>query len=796
MSTNHDNLYPNVGDAKGDGVSAKQKSKMPGEQEQAPVTGLRALYWREIERYNRATNSWYDDGDSIVDIYMATAQNSSSASSTRKFPLLWANVETLKPAVYTKAPNVMCTRRWKDRDPIARTASELLERACNTTFEIYNVDETFRMVRDDRLLPGRGTAWVRYEATIEEYETDGEPAEDSGEVETVTAQRLKAERVCVDYVHWKDFGHNVARTWADVWLVWRIVYKTKDEVEERFGAEIAGKLSYTAKSPASGSGTNTDDPDMRCRIFELWDKRRSKTSWIAEGFNEFLETGEPPTHFETGFPCPEPCYATKTSKDLIPKPDYNYYRDQAKEINDLTEKIQRMTKWLIVKGFVPGGPSTLADPLEEAIKDKTNAELFVQVDSMAEWNESGGVAKLIDWLPIDMVIKAIQAAISARGQLIQDVYQITGISDIIRGQSDPNETLGAQQLKAQTSTRRLRNTRDEIARFTRDIARLTCEIIADQFSPKSIADMTGFKYLPPEPAMPAGAMQIFPPGVPMPPMMGLPQPGPPVGSSFGQPAPLPMGQQLPVSHPMGLLPPRSAPPGLPGTPPMPGMQDHPMMPGQDQMQSDPNDDMTFDDQVMQLLRDDRMRGFRIDVETDSTIQADEQAEKQGAMEFIGAIGPYMQQAVQAVEMAPALAPAFGEILMMAIRRFRAGVGLEQTIEKSFQQMAQQVLQAKSQPPPQLAIEQAKVQQQGQNDQAKLAVHGQIEQGKLAAHAQETQTAAALDANEQRTNAALEARKQNLDFAAKERDRNASASAKAMDRAARMLSAHKSPGTMQ
>ena len=54
--------------------------------------------------------------------------------------------------------------------------------------------------------------------------------------------------------------------------------------------------------------------------------------------------------------------------------------------------------------------------------------------------------------------------------------------------------------------------------------------------------------------------------------------------------------------------------------------------------------LVFDDRVMELLRNDRMRGFVIDIETDSTIQPDEDAEKQRRTEFITAVGGFLQQA--------------------------------------------------------------------------------------------------------------------------------------------------------
>lgn len=601
-------------------------------------------YWREIKRYDSSFSDWMEEGDNIVKLYM---DEESNRRSTRRYALLWANVETLKPAIYVKPPAYECERRFKDADPIGRIASEIMQRCLNSSMELEDVDQVFKAVRDDRLLPGRGTAWVRYDAEISENETE-----------------VEDEHVCVDYVYWKDFGHNVAKIWKEVWLVWRITYKEREDMEERFGKEAADKVSYNSRSDMDD---NDDSGETYCKLYEVWDKRAKTVSWIVNGLDEALESGPPPFTVHGFFPTPEPCYATKTSKKLIPRADYLYYRDQAKEINDLTSKIYKLTRWLIVKAFVPGAPSGVADPIEEILREKSEDELFVQVTSWAEFTDRGGVNEVIQWLPIDKVVQAIQAAIEARAALIQDVFSITGIADVLRAQTDPQETLGAVELKSQTGTRRLRNTKDEIARYCRDIGRLTAEIICENFQPQTIARMSGFVYQP---------------------MMA---------------------------------------PGQGG--------------------------MVFDDQVMQLLRDDRMRNYRIEVEPDSIIQADENAEKQRRTEFTTMAGTYLTQAASTVKEAPALAPVVGEMLMFALRSFRAGRNLEEVIEKSFQMLVQQTQQAASAPPPvDPMVEVAKVQVQA--DVEKNKASAMIDSAKI-------QSDAMLTKRKQDIDAALKIREQNI-----------------------------------
>jgi len=587
-------------------------------------SGRLRKYWREIEAYHKAAQDWHEQSDKIVKLYLD--QHRTHASS-RRFALLWSNIETLKPAVYAKTPNVLCSRRHKDPDPVGRTAAEILERATNTALDLGRADERFRMVRDDRLLAARGQAWVRYEAEL-------------------TGDKIQSEKALVDYIHYKDFGHNVANTWADVWLVWRRVYKSRAEAKKRF-PKYAEKLSYTAKTASD------DDKELgehKACIYEIWDKTLNKTCFISKDCPEVLEDGPPPISFRDFFPCPEPCYGSKTSKSLFPTPDYRYYQDQAQEIDDLTEKIANLTDYLMMRAFVPAGPSgDGADSVRIMIQNlqsdiTSNKSIFVPVESWAGFAEKGGAKGLMDWLPVDMVIQALQGAIEARNQLVQDVYQITGIADILRGQTDPDETLGAQQLKAQTGARRVKNSKDDVARFCRDIGQLVAEVIAEQFQPQTIADMSGYAYVPAPPVQPM-----------MPQQPGMPDQQP---------------MQQPVQPPSG---------------------------------------KSFDDKVLQLLRDDRMRGFLIDIETDSTIQPDEDAEKQRRTEFITATGGFLQQASEMMAGAPALAPMVSEMLLFGVRGFRVGRQMEDVIESTLKNVAQELQQRQQQPDPKVQAEQMKAQ---------------------------------------------------------------------------------------
>src|SRR5690606_1567266 len=79
-----------------------------------------------------------------------------------------------------------------------------------------------------------------------------------------------------------------------------------------------------------------------------------------------------------------------------------------------------------------------------------------------------GMADMIVWLPIDQIAQTIVAAVKARRELISNVQELFGIADIMRGDTQAQETLGAQQLKAQFGAVRIRDRIAELVRIARD----------------------------------------------------------------------------------------------------------------------------------------------------------------------------------------------------------------------------------------------------------------------------------------------------------------------------------------
>lgn len=441
-------------------------------------------YLDMISAYDAEFKKWESRNTKIVKKYRDEGRNA-RGDTTAKFNILWSNVQTLIPAVYAKLPKADVKRRYGDNDQIGRVSSMIIERALDFEIEHYpDFRATMRNCVEDRFLGGRGQAWVRYEPHVraagQSLPEDGlQVTEDTDDAPT--DEEIDYECAPVDYVHWKDFGHNVARTWDEVTCVWRWVYMSKPALVERFGAAKAEKLD-TSDGPEGLNGRMPNkDQNYRAKVCELWDKETGKAYWLMKDTPQFIDVVDDPLGLEGFFPCPRPLYATMTSDTLVPVPDFTLYQDQANELDILSDRIDGLVKALKVRGVYNS-----SIPALQRLMSEGDNNTLIPVDQWLAFGEKGGLKGAIDLVPLDMIALALTQCYLARDNIKAQIYEITGISDIIRGQTAAQETATAQQIKGQYAGLRLRSMQDDVALFATELLRLKAQIICGKFQPETI----------------------------------------------------------------------------------------------------------------------------------------------------------------------------------------------------------------------------------------------------------------------------------------------------------------------
>lgn len=452
----------------------------------------------ELIEAEQVFEKWYERGQNIIRRYRD--ERDVSEKKRRLFNILWSNVQVMKPVLYSRMPKPEVTRRFKDKDPVARIASQILERCLEYEVEQYpDYNATMNNVVEDRLLPGRGTAWVRYEPSIVQISED----EDSKK------ERLEYECAPTDYVHWQDFLHTPARTWEEVWWVARRVWMTRDEGLKRFGDQF--KMVPLQQESAKFRETEIpkEAQKNKAQVWEIWDKSDKQVIWVAKGQDTELDVKKDPLSLEDFFPCPKPIYATTTTGTLVPVPDFAEYQDQAEELDLITQRISKLTRALKVAGLY----NAEYPEIKRLLNEGTDNEL-IPVTTWAAFAEKKGMDGAMQFVPLKDVVEVLVRLYEAREQAKQVIYETIGISDILRGASKAQETLGAQQLKVQFGSTRMRASQTDVARFASDLLRLKAHVMCKFFSPQTLVQMSGIQYSLEDPQMLAPALQLLKAGYP------------------------------------------------------------------------------------------------------------------------------------------------------------------------------------------------------------------------------------------------------------------------------------------
>lgn len=680
----------------------------PAKPARRQVGGTATPWLEKIDAALQREETWRAKGKKVVQRFR-DERDKSELANTSRINILWSNTEVKKAALYNRTARPDVRRRFPDAkvgNSASRVAAEVLERAVSYVLDTEDVDSALESAVEDMLLPGRGTVWVSYEPEIEEPEEDdtsvypdgGNEADDqqpgaagvrasgankaaggyatSGESVSTNSGRIVNQRLCLEYVYWEDYTQGLARQDRDVPWKARRHAMPKEDFEAKFPDAADAKLKGGYKLTDS-SGSDDQSGEGLVEVWEIWAKGSRKRMYAARGYPDLLEPQDDPYGLGSFYPCPRPLRGVTTTDTQIPRPEFLQYQDQAAELDLVQTRIYRLTKEIkwrgiydatIPDGSSPGG-STLAD------MSKADDGEFLPHSNYQAIRDRGGIAAAFGIMPIDIIIAVVEKLSGRLADLVQQIYQITGISDIMRGQSDPRETKGAQTLKAQFGSVRIQRQQQDVKRFVRDAYRILAELIAEHFTQETLAEITGID-LPTkaEQMQLQQKVQMLQQPPPMPPQA---PPGPP---GMGQP-PMP----VPAGGPPGPMPMQGGAQAAPEPPPPPDIPPE----IQDRLNSP-----TWDE-VMQILRSDKLRGYRVDVETDETMQ-DEDADKQRRIEAITAIKDLVQSAFVAGQAMPQAMPLIKELTLFGLRTFKPARSLEQAVEDVFDDMEKNP----PQPPPQ------------------------------------------------------------------------------------------------
>ena len=592
----------------------------------------------EIALAEKTEHNWREYSRRVYKIYEAgeLAERDSIDDGSRSFNILWSNTETLLPAVYNSAPQPDVRRRFRDDDMVGKAVAKVLERGLSYTID---VEEFYDVLEDavlDVLLPGRGLARVKYEPTFVPQMMPAEPGAEpkpmmqpGADGKPQPMMEKAYERCMPEHVQWDDFIRGPGKRWKQVpWIAFRHEFM-RDKSVKMFGEEMTQRISFSVMPKEMENKKDEEKVAFAsAEVFEVWDKETMRVFFIAPSCTQcVLRMDDDPMELEGFWPIPRPMYSIKNSRSLIPRPIYRMYARKAEQLELISRRIDACVRICKLRGVYD---ATLAEL--EKLLDAEHADMIGVVNA-SKYYQMGGFEKAIWIMPVDKIAAVLAQLYTAESQCKQTIYEITGISDVIRGATNPTETASAQKLKAQFGGLRLKTLQREVRRFGRDLMRLMADVMASKYDAETFAAITGLKF-------PTGEEKAM-------------------AQQQLQQMQAQQQQQAMQAQMMGAPPPEPAP-------------------------MDPKLQQTANavswDEIIDVMRSDRLRCTKIDVETDSTIaetlDSDMQDLQQVLMALVGFIGPALPLVQQGVLTMDALKA----VCLQIVRRARMGSAVEDAIE--------------------------------------------------------------------------------------------------------------------
>jgi len=389
------------------------------------------------------------------------------------------------------------------------TAAAVMEKALEIVVDDQSSHEAIKSAVKDLLLPGRGVCRVRWNPQMEAVPPP--PATLMPALEQPQGPDMVKvwETVNDEYVYWEDILIDPVRQFRDTqWVAFRHLFTEKQLLGEFEDSErlqtlksknrMEDILKWTdesaAKDTVGGGGAmktadKLGDVIKKAMVWEIWDVQTKQIIWFVREGGAFVLRVDPDALGLSGFfPIPRPLLAVTTTDSQLPRPYYDLYKHLAADLDETSRRISALTEKIKVRGGYNAANRDIAQLL------LAEDGKMLPVDGIDLIN--GGLQNHIWIVPILEWMNALKELYTARDQTKGSIYEVMGISDIMRGNSNPYETATAQRIKGTMGTNRLDGQKTVCANFALDLLRMKAEIVANNFDAATLTRMTGEEVTP------------------------------------------------------------------------------------------------------------------------------------------------------------------------------------------------------------------------------------------------------------------------------------------------------------
>lgn len=447
----------------------------------------RSEWDKRIARANKFFSNAREHGRKVYLRYKDDRADDLTLLNVKRANFFYSNVNTIKESLFNSLPKPDVRRLHISdyEDDVARVAALIVSRGID--YELNCCKDFKGAVRAailDRLVPGIGQVWLSFETK----------KDDAGAVVT------NSETMTIESVYWEDFIYEPARSWDKVTWAGRRLELTKKEAEARWGKE---KVLLMDAAKNNGSSLSPKElAEDKYEVYEIWDKTAKKVVFVSTGLSEVLEERDDPYKLTDFYPFPQPLVANLNTTAFLPVTDYHIAQDQYIQLDILYARMS-----LIVDAIrVAGAYDSSATEIKNMLSGEENK--LIPVDNWAMYAEKGGAKGLIDWYPVEQVV-AVLEQLRAQFEAIKGLlFEISGMADIVRGDTNQYETAKAQEIKSDFASVRMNGYQRDVSEFVTGILKIMAELMCQLYSDEKLVEIIGPLNSADQPLVPAAAQVI------------------------------------------------------------------------------------------------------------------------------------------------------------------------------------------------------------------------------------------------------------------------------------------------
>lgn len=425
------------------------------------------------------------------------------------YPIYWSSCKTIEPAYYSRTPQLINKRRFDTDDLIAGTACLINKRLGDYLVENSNFDSVMMAAVGDYIHADKTTVQVVYEADFEDVplfldESGNYVREDgssfTGEVfnkedDIFGKQAIQgSQKIYLSPVTFDEVLHTPsAKTEAEIREKAYFVTMTKDEALERFSVDpqnITWKKTRTGDDVSTSRGRELNTGEEYLELWECYSKPNEMVYWVSDQYKEdFLDKKQNPYQLRDFWPSTPFIVGSKPSKNMYSTPVFKRLKSNIKTLSKQAQKIYELMDAIDPRAIIDGTNDDLAALIN------LDSGKYISVRNFQTIIEKGGLANLIQFLPVGELVSAVTTFMQAEGSFKETFFEVFGVPDILRGASDPVETAAAQQIAASAAHDRFKFQKKQIRQMARDAIELMIDLAYKVLDDESIIRLVGYDYM-------------------------------------------------------------------------------------------------------------------------------------------------------------------------------------------------------------------------------------------------------------------------------------------------------------